>query len=87
MDCIDPKKYELSTRVKLQYLEKDHIKIIIHRKSRIIMKDGLRILEIVKKITAVESRIKISLDINGPICSKTIKLLSDNGIPVYSKHS
>lgn len=82
MNRIDPKQYGLSARVKLEWIEKDHIKIILHRKSRIIMKDGQRILDMAKQITNIDSSIKVSLGISGPICGKTIKSLMDSGIQV-----
>ena len=48
MKKIDPKLYNLHSRIILRKIKND-IFIVMDRKSRIIMKDGVRILEIVKK--------------------------------------
>ena len=48
MKKIDPKLYGLHSRIILRKNKKD-IYIVIDRKSRIIMKDGHRIFEIVKR--------------------------------------
>ena len=53
MKIIDPKKYNLSSRVILKESSNGQIFLIINRKSRIIMKDGNRILDIIQKIKAL----------------------------------
>ena len=50
---IDPKKYGLNTRTVLIENEQKEIIIVINRKSRIIMKDGRKILEKARKIQPV----------------------------------
>ena len=81
MRNINPADYNLHARTKL--LEKNNkIFIIIDRKSRIIMKDGHRILEIVNKIKSVESKKNVGVMSNAPVCSKTQKFLTNNGIVV-----
>ena len=55
MKKVDPKKYNLSSRVSLQENSSNELCIVINRKSRIIMKDGYRILEIAEKIKHVDS--------------------------------
>ena len=49
MQLLSPEDYGLNTKVRL-IQSKDHIGIVIDRKSRIIMKDGIRILDQAKKI-------------------------------------
>ena len=56
---LDPKKYGLNTRTVLIENERKEIIIVINRKSRIIMKDGRKILEKVRKIQQQENGIKI----------------------------
>ena len=82
MSLVDSKKYGLSSRVKLEYAGENHLKILLHRKSRIIMKDGQRVLDMVSKIKTYDSAIEVGLSITGPICSKTIQFLNDNEIKV-----
>jgi len=77
---IDPQIYNLPSRVKLFEDSKKNIFISIDRKSRIVMKDGLRILEIVNNIKKKKSNQKVNLLTSAPICSKTITFLTSNNI-------
>jgi len=79
---IDPKKYNLSSRTVL-LKEKNKIVIVINRKSRIIMKDGLNILEKSRSIWAVDSNISISVATPAPICSKTREYLNNKKITFF----
>ena len=83
MKKIDPKLYGLHSRIILRKNKKD-IYIVIDRKSRIIMKDGYRILKIVKKIKDVETGKNVSVLSGGPVCSKTRKFLTENNITIKS---
>tara|TARA_B100001750_G_C15030249_1_gene361431 strand:+ start:189 stop:440 length:252 start_codon:yes stop_codon:yes gene_type:complete len=78
---LDPKKYGLNTRTVLIENERKEIIIVINRKSRIIMKDGRKILEKVRKIQQQENKI-ISVKTNAPLCSKTKQHLQENGIEI-----
>ena len=82
MKNIDPKKYNLSSRIQLQENSFGCLFIIIDRKSRIIMKDGLRILKIVNTIKQVEKNTSISVLTSAPICSKTKLFLSESNIEI-----
>ena len=53
-----------------------------NRKSRIIMKDGHKILETARKIRKIEKSVKITLQTNAPMCSKTKRYLEKNVIAV-----
>ncbi len=83
MKKIDPRLYGLHSRIILRENKKD-IYIVIDRKSRIIMKDGHRILEIVKKIRDSEIRKNVSVLSRAPVCSKTQKFLNENKIAIKS---
>ena len=83
MKKIDPKLYGLHSRIILRKNKKD-IYIVIDRKSRIIMKDGHRILKIVKKIRDLETRKNVSVLSDAPVCSKTQKFLTENNITIKS---
>ena len=80
MKNIDPTQYNLSSRVDLRQDRSRDLLIVIDRKSRIIMKDGIRVLEMVKKINKIDPKKNISVRTPAPICSKTKKLLLENNI-------
>ena len=84
MKNIDPTQYNLSSRVDLRQDHSGDLLIIIDRKSRIIMKDGIRVLEMVKKINKIDPKKNISVRTSAPICSKTKKLLLVNSIMIKS---
>ncbi len=73
-------------QIKLLQLSKNEIAIVKKRKSRIIVKDGLKIIEQSKAIKTVKPDVQISLIIkDNNICSKTIKLLNENNISIISE--
>jgi len=79
---IDPLDYGLPKRIKIVEISHNHLGILKQRKSRIIMKDGMQIMDIVNQIRDVKPKFKISLIISGPLCSKTRKYLNDNRVGV-----
>ena len=83
MKKVDPKLYNLHPRIILRKTKKD-VFIVMDRKSRIIMKDGYRILEIVKKIRGFETGKNVSVLSGAPVCSKTQKFLTKNNITIKS---
>ena len=82
MKKIDPKQYNLFPRVDLRQGKPNDIYIFINRKSRIIMKDGIKILEMVKKINKADRNKRVSVLTSAPVCSKTKQFLLDNNTPV-----
>ena len=86
MKRIDPKKYNLTSRITL-YKKMDDIFIIIDRKSRIIMKDGYRISEQVKSILSVDPGIRIRVATSAPTCSKTKEFLREIDVEVLELKS
>ena len=82
MKIIDPKRYNLSSRLNLQQNKLNEIFIIIDRKSRVVMKDAHRILEMVNRIQSIEKDRYVSVLTSAPVCSKTRIFLSDNSISV-----
>ena len=81
-EILDPKLYGLPPRTVLKKITGRHIAIVINRKSRIIMSDGKKILEKAEKIKKKQKSMKVSLETSAPVCSKTVKFLSDNKIEV-----
>ncbi len=82
MKKIDPKRYNLSPRLNLQQNKLNELFIIIDRKSRVVMKDAHRILEMVNRIQSIEKDRYVSVLTSAPVCSKTRIFLSDNSISV-----
>ena len=82
LDKIDPQKYSLSSQIKLVLVFDNQIGIIKKRKSRIIMKDGEKILEIFDKIKEFEPLVEFSLITNAPICGKTRKFFAQKKISI-----
>ncbi len=78
---IDPQKFGLPKRITL-YKEKNKVLIKARRKSRIIMKDGLRFVDIAEKIKKNDKEQKIALLTNAPICSKTKGFLKTKKISI-----
>ena len=82
MKNIDPRKYNLSPRIRLQQNSINDLFIVIDRKSRIIMKDGYRIVEIVNSIQSAEKNNAVSVLTSAPVCSKTRQFLSERKIEI-----
>ena len=80
MKNIDPKRYNLSSRTILRQIGKNNISIIIDRKSRIIMKDGKRILKQARSIHQINPNMTITVLTSAPVCSKTRGFLLENNI-------
>lgn len=82
---IEPVDFGLSPRTILDAVGKNHIAIVIDRKSRIIMSDGKKITEKAETIKKHKPATKVSVKTTAPVCSKTIKFLSENGIEIQTK--
>lgn len=78
---IDASIFGLSSRVELREID-GIIQIVKQRKSRIIMKDAAKILEITSKIRTINPEKSIQLLVSGPICSKSLKFLAENDVLV-----
>ncbi len=83
MKNIDPKNYNLHPRVKVLGKDK-RVFIVIDRKSRVIMKDGHRIVKMAKQINQVEADKEVSVLSSAPVCKKTKKFLLENNIDFKS---
>ena len=78
---IDPKIVGAPLRSVIGEDNSNHIYIIKNIKSRIIMKDGHKIVEVVKQIKN-ETNSSVSLATTAPVCSKTTKFLNENDIKI-----
>ena len=79
---IDPGEYGLSPKTVIEQIGKNHLAIVINRKSRVIMSDGKKIFEKADRIRTVKPAFKISLKISSPLCSKTKQYLKENNIEI-----
>ena len=82
---INPKTYNLNSRVLIKQLQPKHIVVVINRKSRLIMKDGERINKQKETINKIKPNTKISLETTAPICSKTKNYLLSKDIKIINK--
>ena len=82
MQKLEPQSYGLSNRTNLVRID-NSIGIVIDRKSRIIMKDGHRIVKQAHAIQVKENK-PVILITSAPVCSKTKQYLSANNILINS---
>ena len=78
---IDSKSVGAPTRSVIGEDSSNHLYIIKNIKSRIIMKDGHKIVETVKQIKNKTSS-SVSLATTAPVCSKTTRFLNENDIKI-----
>lgn len=77
---VDPSEFNLPSKTVLIDNGNKSVTLIKKRKSRIIMKDGEKILEIKNKLLKNGVFKSLTLKTNAPLCSKTKKYLEENGI-------
>ena len=82
MDFIDSEQFGLNSRTTLAH-HKDGIAIVVDRKSRVIMKDGKRIID-QASIIRKKTKKPILLLTSAPVCSKTKLFLAQNNIATES---
>ena len=78
----DPKSLGLPSRNIVEEVNRDTLALVIERKSRIIMADGIKILTKVNKIKAAKPNMNVILKTTTPICSKTLQLFENKGLEV-----
>ncbi len=77
---LSAKDFGINNSQKIRKITEKHIAIEKKRKSRIIMKDTLKIIALAEEIKALNPPLKISLISTENICSKSIKALNEAGI-------
>lgn len=80
---LDPTYYDLPKRVLLEEHE-GGIALVIDRKSRLVLADGVRILKQIRMIQEKGEGRPVILKTTAPVCSKTALFLGEHGIPVFS---
>ena len=79
---LDPKSLGLPAKTTVEEVNKDTLALVIKRKSRIIMADGIKILAKVSKIKTAKPNMNVILKTTTPICSKTLQLFENKGLEV-----
>lgn len=79
---FDPSLSQIAGRTKI-YKDGDHTYVIDkRRRSRLIMADGRKILQISKKIIDHDTNATVKVLISGPICTKTKDYLYSQNIDI-----
>ena len=79
---INPTSLGLPSRTTVEEIDNNTLAIVIQRKSRIIMADGIKILAKVATIKTARPGIRVVLKTATPICSKTLKFFEREGFEV-----
>ena len=77
---IDPKIFNLHPATKIEQSDEKQFVIVMNRKSRIIMKDGEKILQKAARIIEKVPGAIVSLRTTAPVCSKTKALLQEDKV-------
>ena len=85
LKTIDPISVGAPKRSNVAMDNDNNIYIVKNIKSRIIMKDGLKLFDLAKKIKTVKNA-TVSLATTAPVCSKTKKYLKENEIKITSDY-
>ena len=80
MRKVDPKTFNLKNRVVIEE-EKNTLTLVVNRKSRIIMKDGRRLLDQIRQIKKVSNK-EVLIFTTAPVCSKTKSFLNSNSVEI-----
>lgn len=82
LEIIDSKRFGLSSRIKIYKKNPSTYLLDRIRKSRIIMKDAEKILEITNQIKTIEPNMNIEICVSEAICSKSVRFLESHNIPI-----
>ena len=85
LKTVDPITVGAPKRSNVATDNDNNIYIVKNIKSRIIMKDGLKLFDLAKKIKTVKNE-TVSLATTAPVCSKTKKYLEENEIKITSNY-
>ena len=85
MKQLDPKIFNLNSRAIIEE-EKGALTIVVNRKSRVIMKDGRRLLDQVRQIKKFSKK-PVSIFTTAPVCSKTKGFLNNNGVEIIQENN
>lgn len=77
---LDPKDYNLPSRTQLAKLADNSIALVVDRKSRIIMADGVKLLKKIATIKEKDPSIEVCIMTTAPVCSKTRLFLENSNV-------
>ena len=77
---IDPKLFGLHPTTILKQSDAKSFALVINRKSRVIMKDGRKIVQTAALIIGKVPGATVSLRTSAPVCSKTRAMLAKNNV-------
>ena len=83
MRKVDPRVFNLSSRLNIQENDKSEVFFIIDRKSRIIMKDGIRIFNQIQTVKEKRSSARFFFKTSAPVCGKTKIYLNQRNIEIF----
>lgn len=83
-ELLQPKMFGLPPRTVIEQLDSGRVALVMRRKSRIIMADGLKIVEKAEKVRQQMPGVTVTLKTSAPLCSKTRDFLISNGIEAVS---
>ena len=83
MKQLNPKIFNLNSRAIIEE-EKSALTLVVNRKSRIIMKDGRRLLDQVRQIKNFSKK-PVLIFTTAPVCSKTKGFLNNNGVEIIQE--
>lgn len=81
---VDPKLFGLHPATKIEQTGEKHFVIVINRKSRIIVKDGDKIVAKATRIIEKVPGAVVSLITSAPVCSKTKAMLHANKVELIA---
>jgi hypothetical protein len=81
-NILAPEDFGLSKRATLEQISPMTIAIVINRSSRIIMKDGLRLLEQARTLMQKKPGSTVVIKTTAQVCGKTRRFLEEKGITV-----
>ena len=79
---VDPISLGLPAKTTVEAVDRNTLAIVITRKSRIIIADGIKILAKVNTIKTAKPGMNVILKTNTPICSKTLQLFEKKELNV-----
>ena len=80
---IDPKVFGLHHSTVIEVVDEQTLALVVKRKSRLIMKDGKKLLAKAARIREVRPDVRVILRSSAPICSKTRRMLEEALVPVH----
>lgn len=79
---VNAVKFGLTSRTELEKIGRNHYSIVVKRKSRLLMKDGEKILEKINVMREFVPGARVDLATNAPVCGKAAQYLKEHNIDI-----